>query len=225
MNSASHIYMPLKTRFRDAHRRQFCRTSRGYAPSPLIYRGTVIISGEYDGKSFIAAFGREDGKEAWRIGRPQNITFSSPVVGRVAGKDQLLLSGGDKVSSYDPQSGKLHWETAGTAAATCGTLVWDGDIVFASGGYPKSETLAVKADGSGEVLWRNNQNCYEQSMITVDGHLYALTGKGVLYCWRGIDGQEMWNARLQGLVSASPVLAGGHRSRPHAINFCGLSGA
>jgi outer membrane protein assembly factor BamB len=182
----------------------------GYAPSPLIYRDTVIISAEYDGKSFLAALARKDGKQVWYTPRPDNITFSSPVVAHLAGKDQLLLSGGDRVRSFDPASGRELWSTPGTTAATCGTLVWDGDVVMASGGYPKSETLAVKADGSGKVLWSNNQNCYEESMLAVDGHLYALTGKGVLFCWRIADGKEMWSQRLKGPVSASPVLAGGN---------------
>ncbi|MBC7852385.1 MAG: PQQ-binding-like beta-propeller repeat protein [Pirellulaceae bacterium] len=186
------------------------RYEYGYAPSPLIYRDTVIIAAEYDGDSSLVAFDRETGKEIWRTPRPGNISYSSPVVAHLAGRDQLLLSGADQVCSYDPNSGKLLWSTPGTAAATCGTIVWDGDIVFASGGYPKSETLAIKADGSGEVLWRNGKKCYEQSMLATGGHLYALTGNGIVYCWRGSDGEEMWNERLRGPVSASPVLAGGN---------------
>ena len=186
------------------------RYEYGYAPSPLIYRDTVIISTEYDGNASLAAFDRASGKEVWRTPRPGNISYSSPVVSHLAGRDQLLLSGADQVCSYDPNSGKLLWSTPGTTAATCGTMVWDGDIVFASGGYPKSETLAIKADGSGEVLWRNGKKCYEQSMLATGGHLYALTDDGIAYCWRGSDGEELWNKRLRGPVSASPVLAGGN---------------
>ncbi len=182
----------------------------GYAPSPLLYRDVVIVAAEWDGESYIAALKRSDGTPAWRIPRPNNVSFSTPVVAHVAGRDQLLISGGGVVSSYDPASGKPLWEAAGTTAATCGTVVWDGDIVFASGGYPKSETVAIKGDGSGEVLWKNGQKCYEQSMLAVDGHLYALTGNGVLFCWEGRTGKEMWKRRLSGPVSASPALANGH---------------
>ncbi|HZN33732.1 MAG TPA: PQQ-binding-like beta-propeller repeat protein [Pirellulaceae bacterium] len=182
----------------------------GYAPSPLVYRGSVIIAAEYDGKSFLLALARESGRELWRTPRPFNISFSSPVVGHVAGRDQLLISGADHVTSYNPATGKQLWTAAGTTQATCGTLVWEGDTVIASGGYPKSQTLAIKADGSGRVLWENNQNCYEQSLLAAGGYAYALTGRGILYCWRISDGQEMWKERLQGPVSASPVLAGGH---------------
>jgi outer membrane protein assembly factor BamB len=186
------------------------RYEYGYAPSPLIYRGSVIFAGEYDGDSFIAAFDRATGNELWRKPRPRNVTYSTPVVAHVAGRDQMLISGANMVSSYDPATGAPLWSVQGTTAATCGTMVWDGDTVFASGGYPGSETLAIRAAGRGEVLWRNNQKCYEQSMLVHDGHLYALTDAGILYCWRGSDGQEMWKERLQGPISASPVLAAGH---------------
>ena len=182
----------------------------GYGPSPLLFRDKVIVSAEYDGNSFITALERTSGDRAWKIPRPPIISFSSPVVAHVAGKDQMFISGTDRVVSYNPVDGKLLWSTSGTSLATCGTMVWDGDIVFASGGFPKPETLAVKADGSGKVLWRNNQKCYEQSMLAYNGYLYGLTDGGVMFCWRGTDGQEMWKHRLTGPVSASPVLAGGN---------------
>jgi len=182
----------------------------GYAPSPLIYGETVIVSAEYDGNSFITALDRKSGDRKWRAPRPTMITFSSPVIAHVSGRDQMLISGADQVASYDPTNGKPLWSTPGTSLATCGTMIWDGDIVFASGGYPKPETLAIRADGSGNVLWRNNQKCYEQSMIAVDGYVYGLTDNGILFCWRGVDGKEMWKERLKGPVSASPVLAGGN---------------
>ena len=182
----------------------------GYAPSPTLYRNSVIIATEFDGTSSITALDRANGKTLWKTPRRNSITFSTPVVAHVAGKDQLLISGAEKVSSYDPANGKKLWDVDGTTHATCGTMVWTDDIVVASGGYPKAETIAVKADGTGQVLWTNQQKCYEQSMLALDGYIYALTDKGVLFCWRASDGREMWTQRLAGPVSSSPVLAGGH---------------
>lgn len=186
------------------------RYEYGYGPSPVIYRGSVIITAEYDGESSITALDRLTGKQLWRAPRTANITFSSPVVAHVGGRDQLLISGTDQIASYDPSNGKKLWSTPGTSAATCGTMVWDGGTVFASGGYPKAETIAIRGDGSGEVLWRNNQKCYEQSMMAYNGNVYGLTDGGVIYCWRATDGKEMWKQRLRGPVSSSPVLAGGY---------------
>lgn len=183
----------------------------GYAPSPLLYNGTVIVASEFDGSSYMAAFKTSDGSEVWRTPRPNRISYSSPVVGRVAGRDQLLISGGELVSSYDPTTGKPLWATPGTASATCGTMIWEGDLVFASGGYPKKETICVKADGSKTVVWRNQEKCYEQSMLVRDGYIYAINDGGIALCWKADTGREMWKSRLPGgAVSSSPVLANGN---------------
>lgn len=183
----------------------------GYGPSPVLYRETVIIAAEYDGDSFITALNRKTGQQVWRTPRPDNITFSTPSIVVIGKQELLAISGGDQVACFDPATGRPLWAVEGTTAATCGTIVWDGDILFASGGYPKAETVAIRvAARGGEVLWKNQQQCYEESMLAYRGYLYAFTGKGVLYCFRASDGKPMWQKRLRGAVSASPVLAGGH---------------
>lgn len=181
----------------------------GYAPSPLLYRDAVIVTSDYE-DGWLAAFDKSSGRELWRTPRPKQVTYSSPIVARVAGKDQLFLSGAEQIASYDPATGRPLWSAAALALATCGTAVWSGDLIVASGGYPKSETAAVKADGSGTVVWRNRVKCYEQSLVVADGHVYAVDDGGIAYCWDVRTGDEKWKSRLAGPVSASPVVAGGH---------------
>lgn len=182
----------------------------GYGPSPTIYKNTVIVSSEYEAGGFLAAFDTKTGNQVWKTRRDPVISFSSPIVANIAGRDQLLISGGKKVSSFDPASGKVIWSIPGIWTVTCGTMVWDDDVVFASGGYPTNGTIAVKADGSKKVVWKNNVKCYEQSMLVVDGYLYGVNDNGIAYCWRCKDGKEMWKKRLGGPVSSSPILAGGN---------------
>jgi outer membrane protein assembly factor BamB len=180
----------------------------GYAASPTLYGDTVIVAADYDGQSFLAAHDRATGNQVWKVPRKAGTSFSSPIVANVSGRDQLLITGNETISSYDPSNGQTLWSANALAMATCGTVVWDGDFVFASGGYPKSETACVRADGSGQVIWSNNQKCYEQSMLAVGGFVYAVTDAGVAYCWRGSDGETMWRQRLGGDYSSSPVLVG-----------------
>ncbi len=180
----------------------------GYAPSPLLYKNMVIIAADYEKGGYLAAFDQKTGKQVWKTQRPNFLSFSSPIVCNVAGKDQLVISGCERVSSYDPNTGKELWSTPGTTMATCGTVVWNDDTIFASGGYPKPQTIAVKADGSNQVLWSNPQKCYEQSMLAHNGYIYAFTDNGILFCWRASDGKEMWKQRKAGPVSASPILVG-----------------
>jgi outer membrane protein assembly factor BamB len=183
----------------------------GYAPSPTIYKSLVIVAADYEGGGHLTAFDRKTGDRKWQTPRPKRLSYSSPIVAHVAGRDQLLISGCDVVSSYDPNTGRKLWSTPGTTMATSGTMVWDGDLVFASGGYPKPETICVRADGSGRVVWKNNQKCYEQSMLAHDGYVYAVNDGGIAICWRASDGTKMWESRLAGGgVSSSPILAGGN---------------
>lgn len=185
-----------------------CSYGFGYAPSPTIHDGKVILASDYE-KGFLVALNVEDGSEVWRTAREIPTTYSSPIVGQVAGKDQLLISGAEKISSYDPDTGKLAWEAEGTCPVTCGTVVWSEDLVFISGGFPIKKTTAMKADGSGEVVWENGDKSYEQSLLYHDGHVYTLNDNGIAICWNAGTGEEKWKVRLGGPVSASPILAGG----------------
>jgi outer membrane protein assembly factor BamB len=180
----------------------------GYAASPTLYNGLLVITGETDTVSWVKALDAKSGRVAWQQDRPKTLNWSSPIVANVAGKEQLLISGAEMLASYDPKTGRQLWSQACLAMATCGTVVWDDDTVYASGGYPKKETVAVKADGSGEIRWRNTVKCYEQSMLYHNGHLYALDDTGIAYCWHAKSGREMWKERLSGPVSASPILVG-----------------
>jgi outer membrane protein assembly factor BamB len=182
----------------------------GYGASPLLHGNLVVITGDFDGDAFMVGLDRETGKQVWNTPRPSRINYPSPVVTNIAGRDQLLLSGGDIVASYNPLSGEQLWKVAATTMATAGTMVWDGDLVFASGGFPKAGTVCIRADGSGKIVWENKQKCYEQSMLAVDGYLYAINDTGIAYCWHAETGAEQWRERLGGAISASPVQCGQH---------------
>jgi outer membrane protein assembly factor BamB len=182
----------------------------GFGTSPIFQDGKLFVTKECNADSFILALNPSDGEEIFRINQPKVTSYSVPVVATVAGKRQLLICGGKQVAGYDAESGVELWKAPAKWVTSCSTMVWDGDLVFASGGYPAQQTLAIRADGSAQVVWQNPVKVYEQSMIVVDGYLYAQAEKGIIYCWRCSDGKEMWKARTKGPESASPVLAGGN---------------
>lgn len=192
----------------------------GYAASPTLYKGTLIVSGDTDTVAWVKALNTESGQIVWERERPRKLNWASPIIATVAGKEQMFLSGCEMMAAYDPQSGTPLWSTPCLTMATCGTSVWDSDTVYASGGYPRAETVAVKADGSGQILWRNRVKCYEQSLLIHNGYLYGFADTGVMYCWDAKTGREMWKQRLQGPVSASPLLAG---NRIYATNERGMT--
>ena len=180
----------------------------GYAPSPILYGSLVIFAADNSGGGYIAALDGETGEIAWRVARANLSSYSSPLVAKVGGRDQLLISGCGAVTSYDPATGGQNWRTECVAEATCGTIVTTDDQIFASGGYPEQETVGLSADGA--LLWSQQVKAYEPSMLIVGDKLVSINDGGIAYCWIAESGDLVWKKRLGGNFSASPILVGEH---------------
>ncbi len=183
---------------------------QGYGSSPAVYGPLVIVSADNKGGGAIAALDRATGREVWKHRRPQEPNYASPIILPVAGREQLLFTGCDLVSSFDPLSGDKLWEIAGSTTECVTSTVTDGELIFTSGGYPRNHMSAVRADGSGEIVWENGTRVYVPSMLVRDGSLYAVTDAGVAMCWECQTGKEVWKGRLGGKFTASPVMVGDH---------------
>ncbi len=181
---------------------------QGYGSSPAVYRDLLIVSADNKGGGAIAALDRETGEFVWRRERPSLPNYPSPIVLNLYGKDQLLLTGCERVSSFDPLSGKTLWEFEGATTECVTSTVTDGERIFTSGGYPRNHVAAVRADGSGKIEWENTTRVYVPSMLVKDNHLYAVADAGVAICWDSQTGEQRWKHRLGGTFTASPVMVG-----------------
>jgi len=181
---------------------------QGFGSSPALWGDLVYVTSDSRGGGTVSALDRKSGDLVWKQSRPEKANYASPVILDVAGKHQLLVSGCDLISSFEPKTGRRHWEVEGATTECVTTMVTDGQRVFVSGGYPRKHTQAVLADGSGKTAWENSTQVYVPSMIVRDGHLYAVLDAGVAVCWKSDTGEEVWKSRLGGTFSASLVLVG-----------------
>ena len=181
---------------------------QGYGSSPAPYRSLVLVSADHHGGGVVAGLDRKTGSIAWKHERPKVPNYSSPVILKVDGREQAILIGCDLVSSFDPMTGKVLWETAGSTTECVTSTVTDGTRVFSSGGYPRNHLAAVRADGTGKVDWETKDRVYVPSLVIRDGYLYGTLDGGAAVCWEAASGKEMWKARLGGVFSASPVRVG-----------------
>jgi len=199
---------------------QLCKYKihQGYGASPLLYKGLLVVSADNKLGGIIAALNPADGGFIWKHKRPKDPNYPSPVIHHLFGKDQLIMTGCDLVTSLNPISGKVNWEIKGATTECVTTTPTDGKHIYTSGGYPKNHVSAVVADGSGKIAWENNIRVYVPSMIHKDGYLYAVTDGGIATCWKSDTGKTMWKGRLGGVFSASPTLVG---DKLYAINEYG----
>lgn len=192
-------------------------SEHGYGSSPVLYRSLLIVNGDSLKDSFIAALDTNTGKIAWRTERPatgRHGSYATPVVATLAGKPQVILTGMNETTSYDPETGKRLWSVRGPAEVTGCTPAWSESLVFASGGFPEKQLLAIRPNGQGDVTeshiaWRTGKGItYVPSPLYHAGNLYVVADGGVISCFEAATGKQIWQDRLQGAFTASLVLAG-----------------
>jgi outer membrane protein assembly factor BamB len=183
---------------------------QGFGTSPSPYGPNVLVIADNKGAAggVVAALNRKNGRIVWKHSRPSTPNYPSPVVLNVSGRDQLLLTGCNLVSGFDPLSGDKLWEIAGATTECVTSTVTDGNVIITSGGYPKNHVAAVLADGSGKVVWEHPTRVYVPSMVVQNGILYATSDDGIAFCWNCATGEALWKGRLGGTFTASPVLVG-----------------
>lgn len=182
---------------------------QGFGSSPTVFGSLVLVSADHKEGGVLAGLDRTTGKTVWARPRPKAPNYTSPMVVTVGGREQLVLTGCDRVTSLDPLTGTENWELKGATTECVTSTLTDGRHVFTSGGYPKNHVAAVRADGSG-VAWENKSRVYVPSMLYRDGYLYAVMDEGNAVCWKAGTGAEVWKGRLGGTFSASPVRVGDH---------------
>jgi outer membrane protein assembly factor BamB len=181
---------------------------QGYGSSPALFEKFVYVTVDTKGGGAVAALDQSTGEIIWKRDRPSDPNYPSPVIFKIAGRDQLLLTGCNLISSFEPRTGETIWEVEGATTECVTSTVTDGKHVYSSGGYPRNHISAVLADGSMNIVWQNDERVYVPSMICHDGHLYAVLDAGIAACWKSDTGEEKWKTRLGGNFSASLVQVG-----------------
>lgn len=87
----------------------------GMGASPVIVGDLVVLPCDQQTGSFVLGVGLADGRERWRVARPQAVSgHCTPVVRRTsAGLDEVLLPGSYLLDAYDARSGARRWWLAG----------------------------------------------------------------------------------------------------------------
>lgn len=134
---------------------------RGYAPSPIAYRDTVIVPAGAPDASVIA-FNQKTGAVAWK-GGTFAVAPGSPILITLAGQDQLVVLGGEEVVGMDPTNGAVLWRHPHRTewGLNISTPVWGpDDQLLVSSAYSNGTRLLrlTRADGKTSVREQWYQN-------------------------------------------------------------------
>jgi outer membrane protein assembly factor BamB len=198
----------------------------GFASSPVLHDGKIVVLCDVQTNSFIAVFDAANGTELWRTPRNDVPTWGTPTVADVAGRTEILVNGWHHTGAYDFTNGKEIWKLDGGGDIPVPTpIVRNGLVYLTSGHGPQGRPLrAIRLDAQGTIKPRNSGTTnewiawaaprsgnYMQTPILIGPNLYACFDTGILTCLNARTGESYFEERLgngsEGFTS-SPVSDG-----------------
>ena len=192
----------------------------GPAGSPVLYNDRVFLYQDHDGstaqRAFVAAFDARTGNVIWETPRSQTVGWGTPVVISTGTRDELVVNSQQRVTAYDPGSGKELWSVRGMTYEVIPTPVVGEGLVFASSGRA-GPTFAIRPGGSGDVTsthvaWSTPKGSpFVPSGVVHEGLLYLVNDmQSILTVYEAKTGGLVYQGRLgvaqRESFSASPVV-------------------
>ncbi|HRI15011.1 MAG TPA: PQQ-binding-like beta-propeller repeat protein [Verrucomicrobiota bacterium] len=183
--------------------------SLGMSSSLAVVDGVVVAQIENDSESFTAGLDAATGLNKWKIDRPKRSNWTSPsLVSGADGKMLVLLQSSKGLAAVEPKTGRQVWSFDEGASTVPSTTVSQGRL------YVPSQGLTVLEPGDAghppKQVWRSAQlRPGTPSPVVLNDRVFALNDGGILSCGDSGDGKRLWQLRLKGPFSATPVVAGG----------------
>ena len=160
----------------------------GTGTSPVLFDTLVIVQrDENEGElSSLVAYEAESGKEAWRVKRPVQISWGTPVLVTANGRTELVTTGSEFIIAYDPGTGKELWRTKGVESNAIHTPLVGNGLVIVTAGYPAKKVIAIRPGAVADdkrVAWEYAKGTgYVLSNLLYSDYLYLLTDNGIVSC-------------------------------------------
>jgi outer membrane protein assembly factor BamB len=206
----------------------------GSGSSPVLYRELLVLVRDGCDRQYVTALDKKTGRTVWETRRPPmdadylpyRKAFSTPLIIRVDGADQMVVPAAQWIVSYDPATGKERWRvnTGGTFSNSSRPVYGHG-MVYVCTAYGGSRMLAIRCGGQGDVtgthvVWElQRQTPKRSSPLLVGDQLYFVSDGGIATCVDARTGATHWSERVARACSASPICADGR------IYVCGEEGA
>jgi len=201
-------------------------SQHGWGTSPILYEDLLILNnsqddasqhpGETPGESYLMAFDKNTGKDAWQIPRASNaVSYSVPCIYKnLKGEDELIcLSTGEGVYSVNPLTGKTNWEVADAFdKRTVSSPVIAGGLIFGttgSGGGGNYVVAVHPPPSPFQAYTIKKQAPYVPTPVARGKALFLWSDAGSITCIDAATGKVHWEGRgHDGGFSGSPIRAG-----------------
>ncbi|MCS6852426.1 MAG: PQQ-like beta-propeller repeat protein [Gemmataceae bacterium] len=192
----------------------------GNGGTPILAAGALIFSADGADTQRVVALACDTGRLRWATERRtpgfKKFSFSTPLLLRVNGRDQVVSPGPGLVAAYDPRTGGEIWRVRyGDGYSVVPRPVFGHGLVFVSSGFDAPVLYAIRPDGRGDVTathvaWTLKRGApLTPSPLLVGDELYLVSDQGIASCLDARSGKVHWQERLGGSYSASPLYGDG----------------
>ena len=194
----------------------------GPASSPFIYNNFLIFNVDGRDVQYVIALNKETGETAWKTNRSvdfsdvqvnQRKAYGTPFIIPRGNSNQMVSIGAKGVYSYDPENGKELWKAEHRGWSIAPRPVYGEGLVFTMIDRDRPEMWAIKPNGSGDITethieWKETKRMPPRaSPIIIKGLLFVVDRNGYISCIEAKTGKSIWQKRMKGRFSASPILA------------------
>ena len=190
--------------------------SWGHGSSPTLYGELLILQCQHQPASYLLALDKSTGSQRWRVDQDSGVnSHCTPFVARRPEGDELIINTTQRVDAYNPLTGDSLWHAGGEVRFAIPVPSYDNGVLYMSRGYRSGPYLAIRTGGRGDVsdthiVWRVATGApYISSLVFHRGLVYMANGLGIVTCVDALTGNKVWQERIGGIYSASPVVADG----------------
>ena len=184
----------------------------GHASSPALHGDTLILLCLHDRTSYVLALDARTGKERWKAERPAGVlSYSTPIIVDGPSGPEVIVNTSEGVESLDPKTGARRWYIEEANRFPIPVATQHEDTIYLSRGYRSGPYMAVRLGGTGNVTtshmeWHVPTGApYVPSLVLYEGLLYMATEAGVITAVDARTGARVWQERVGGVFTASPV--------------------
>lgn len=189
----------------------------GHASSPTVHKGQLLLICYHDRASYLLSLDAATGTVRWKADQPTGVTsYSTPlVVEPAAGPAEVIVNSSAGLSAFNVASGAPLWRFDETNRFPVPMPAVHDGIIYTSRGYRSSPFMAIRPGGTGDianshVLWRVPSGApYISSLVHHNGLVYMVGDVGVLTVTDAKTGERVYQERIGGVYSASPVAGDG----------------
>ena len=188
----------------------------GHSSSPTLYGDTVLLLCDHAPASYLLAVDKKTGKERWRANRGKGrMSYTTPFVVETASGPELIVNSSERVDAYDPRTGAFLWHVGGSNQFPIPAPTFHDGVLYMTRGYRSGPYMAVRPGGRGDiaashVVWEVPTGApYISSLVYDEGILYMASDVGAVTAIDAATGTRIWQQRVDGIFSASPVAGDG----------------